>query len=96
MLALSVHAHYAHWLKNAQTNIIGTSVGFGKRVTERLFISKWGRISPESYWCWLKLVLGSSSLLLRGYTDLSLAVGHASECRHSGMRYCSIEIILDQ
>ena len=33
---------------------------------ERLFISKWGRISPESDWCWFKLGLGSSSLLLRG------------------------------
>ena len=21
---------------------------------QRLFISKWGRISPESYWCWVK------------------------------------------
>ena len=29
----------------------------------------------------------SSSLLLRGYTDLSLTVGHMSECPHSGMRY---------
>ena len=55
--------------------------------TEGLFISKWGRISPESDWCWLKLVLGLSSLLLRGYTDLSLDVGHMSECPHSGMRY---------
>ena len=41
--------------------------------TERLFISKWGRISPESDWCWFKLVLGSSSLLLSGSTDISLA-----------------------
>ena len=40
--------------------------------TERLFISKWGRISPESDWCWFKLDFGSSSLLLRGPTDLSL------------------------
>ena len=45
--------------------------------TERLFfISKWGRISPESDCCWFKLVLGSSSLLFRGYMDLSPAVGH--------------------
>jgi len=55
--------------------------------TERLFISKWGRISPESDWCWFKLVLGSSSLLLRGYMDLSPAVGHVRECPHSGTRY---------
>ena len=55
--------------------------------TERLFISKWGRISPESDWCWLKLVFGASSLLLRGYMDLSPAVGHVRECPHSGTRY---------
>ena len=55
--------------------LVGTSY-------ERLFIfiSKWGRISPESDWCWLKLVLGSFSLLLRGYMDLSPAVGHICEC----------------
>ena len=55
--------------------------------TERLLISKWGRISPESDWCWFKLVLGSSSLLLRGYMDLSPTVGHVRECPHSGTRY---------
>ena len=55
-----------------------------------LFISKWGRISPESDWCWLKILLGSFSLLLRGYTDLSLAVGHVSECPHSGTRYFNL------
>jgi len=47
----------------------------------------WGRISPESDWCWFKLVLRSSSLLLRGYMDLSPAVGHVRECPHSGTRY---------
>ena len=59
--------------------------------TERLFISKWGRISPESDWCWFKLVLGSSSLLLRGYMNLSPAVGHIRECPHSGTRYCQAQ-----
>ena len=43
---------------------------------------QWG-----SDWCWFKLVLGSYSLLLRGYMDLSHAVGHVRECPHSGMRY---------
>ena len=41
----------------------------------------------KSDWCRFKLVLGSSSLLLRGCTDLSLAIGHVSECPHSGTRY---------
>ena len=34
--------------------------------TERLLRSNWGRISPECDWCWLKIVLGSSSLLSLG------------------------------
>ena len=35
----------------------------------------------------LVLVLVSSLLLLRGSTDLSLAVGHVSKCPHSRTRY---------
>ena len=61
-----------------------------------LFISKWGKISPESDWCWFKLVLGSSLLLLRGYTDLSLAVGHVSEYPHSGMPYFIVDKVIDE
>ena len=30
---------------------------------------------------------GHTSLLLRGYNDLSPAVGHVRECPHSGTRY---------
>ena len=52
-----------------------------------LSLAKWGRISPQSDWCWFKLVLGSSSLLLRGSKDLSLTVGHESECLYSGTHY---------
>ena len=39
----------------------------------------YGRISPESDWCWFKL--------LREYMDLCRAVSHARECPHSGTRY---------
>ena len=53
---------------------------FSFRATEGLFISKWGRISAESDWCWFKFIFTTP-------TDLSLAVGHVSECPSSGTRY---------
>ena len=61
--------------------IIQGEMGLFLTSTERLFISKW--ISPENDRCWLKLVSGASLLLLRGYMDISPAVGHVRKCPHS-------------
>ena len=36
----------------------------------------------------------SSSLLLRGYMDLSPAVKHVRECPHSGTRYFNLKVML--
>ena len=38
-------------------------------VTERLFRSNWGRISPESDWCYLKTFVATNLLLQQSFVE---------------------------
>ena len=90
--------HEGSWLVSGSTELSrGTPHSYHQEFGLLLFCQhprvtkpQLGQYLSQSDWCWFKLILGSSSLLLRGSKDLSLAVGHESECPHSGTRYCQI------
>ena len=68
-------------IKKKHWNFVSKHDFFSFRATKRLYISiisNWSRISSQSDWCFFGVIFTTM--------DLSLAVGHVSECPSSGTR----------